>query len=98
MFKIFNESLKSGNVPQAWKCSNVTPVHKGGSCDDPGNFRPISVVSVKILGKVVCNQLESFLKRNELLSPYQGAYRRGKSTEQLLLVASDTVSQAIDSG
>jgi len=44
--KIFNESLKSGNVPQAWKCSNVTLVHKGGPCDDPGNFRPISVVPV----------------------------------------------------
>ena len=44
--KTFNESLMSGNVPQAWKCSNVSPVHKGGSCDDPGNFRPISVVSV----------------------------------------------------
>ena len=26
--KIFNESLKSGNVPQTWKCSSVTSVHK----------------------------------------------------------------------
>ena len=78
--KIFNESLKSGNVPQAWKCSNVTPVHKSGSSDDPGNFRPISVVPVtaKILEKIVSTQLQSFLERNELLSPYQGAYRHGK--------------------
>jgi len=98
--KIFNESLKSGNVPQAWKCSNVTPVHKSGSSDDPGNFRPISVVPVtaKILEKIVSTQLQSFLERNELLSPYQGTYHHGKSTEQLLLVASDTVSQAMDSG
>ena len=46
----------------------------------------------------MCNQLKSFLERNELLSPYQGAYCREKSTEQLLLVVSDTVSQANDSG
>jgi len=38
------------------------------------------------------------LERNELLSPNQGAYHHGKSTEQLLLLASDTISQAMDSG
>ena len=55
---------------------------------------PISVVPIaaKILEKVVSNQLHSFLEGNELLSPYQGAYHHGKSTEQLLLVASDTVA------
>ena len=81
--KIYNKSSESGVVPQSWKCSNVTPVHKGGPCNDPGNFRPISVVSIaaKLLEKIVSNQLYSFLERNELLSPYQGAYRRGKSTE-----------------
>ena len=44
-------------VPQSWKCSNVTPVHKGGPCNDPGNFRPISVVLIaaKLLEKVVSN-------------------------------------------
>ena len=30
--KIYNKSLESGVVPQDWKCSNVTPVHKGGPC------------------------------------------------------------------
>jgi len=79
--KIYNKSLESGVVSQSWKCSNVTPVHKGAY--DPGNFRPISVVSIaaKLLEKIVSNQLYSFLERNELLSPYQGAYHRGKSTE-----------------
>ena len=98
--KIYNKSLESGVVPQSWKCSNITPVHKGGPCNDQGNFRPISVVSIaaKILEKIVSNQLHSFLEGNELLSLYQGAYRHGKSTEQFLLVASDTIVQALDSG
>ena len=43
---MFNLSLQSSTIPSAWKQSNVTPVHKGGSYDDPGNFRPISVVPV----------------------------------------------------
>ena len=48
--------------------------------------------------KVVSNQLYFFLESNELLSPCQGAYRRSKSTKQLLLVASDTIAQVLDSG
>lgn len=77
--KIYNKSLESGVVPQSWKCSNVTPVHKGGSHNDPGNFWSISVVPIvaKILERIVSNQLYSFFEENE----YQRAYRRGKSTE-----------------
>ena len=44
--KLYNKSLETGVVPNQWKCSNITPVHKGGSCDNPGNFGPISVVPV----------------------------------------------------
>ena len=35
---IFNLSVKSGTVPSTWKQSNITPIHKDGSFDDPGNF------------------------------------------------------------
>ena len=39
---LYNKSLDVGLVPIAWKRSNVTPIHKGGLTDDPGNYRPIS--------------------------------------------------------
>ena len=43
---IFNLSLYSGVVPSDWKLAKVTPIYKGkGDLSDPGNFRPISVVS-----------------------------------------------------
>jgi len=35
---IFNLLIQSGTIPSAWKQSNITPVHRGGSCDDTGNF------------------------------------------------------------
>ena len=38
----------------------------------------------------------SYFENHHLLSDYQGAYRRDKSTEQLLLVATDMIGQAID--
>jgi len=50
---IYNKSLSTGSVPADWKKSNVTPVHKSGNTDDPGNYHPISVVPIvaKVLEK-----------------------------------------------
>ena len=61
---IFNMSIRSGSIPKAWKQSNVSPIHKGGSCDDPGTFRPISVVPIiaKVLEKLIANQLLSYFE------------------------------------
>ena len=96
--KLFNKSLETGIFPNDWKHCNVTPVHKSGSKDSPGNFRPISVVPVaaKMLEKIVAQQLSLYLESHQALSPYQCAYRRGKSTEQLLLVAVDAIASALD--
>ena len=96
--KLYNRSLQSGVFPTEWKRCNVTPIHKGGPSDIPGNYRPISVVPVvaKLLEKIVAHQLQSYFENCHSLSPLQGAYRRGKSTEQLLLVAVDYISLALD--
>jgi len=84
---LYNKSLSSGTIPLEWKKCNVTPIHKSGSFEDPGNFRPISVVPIiaKLLEKIVAFQLNSYFEKNHLLFDYQGAYRRGRSTEQLPL-------------
>ena len=83
---MFNCSLKSGQVPSEW-------IYKGGSPDDPSNFRPISVVPIiaKILEKIVSDQLSIYLEDNHLLHPHQGAYCSGKSTQDILLVAVDSI-------
>ena len=75
--KLYNKSLETGIIPNQWKCSNVIPVHKGGSCDNPGNFRPISVVPVvaKVFEKIVASQLNSYFEDHQLLSIYQGFFR-----------------------
>ena len=53
-------------------------------------------VVVRLLEKIVSSQLSAHLESHCLLSDYQGAYLRSKSTEQLLLVAVNTIVQAID--
>ena len=97
---IFNLSLQSGTIPSAWKRSNITPVHKGGSCDDPGNFRLISVVPItaKMLEKLISFQHSSYLEDHGLLHDHQGAYRCGHSADQIVLFVTDIVTCALDKG
>ena len=85
---LYNFSLKSGSIPSDWKQSNVTAVYKYGPRDDPSNYRPISVVLIiaKLLERLIASQLNSYCEEIQLLSPYQGAYRSGRSTEQILLL------------
>jgi len=80
--------------------SHITPVHKGEPTNDPGNFRPISVVPVlaKILEKIVSAQLSDYFEQHSFLRPHHGAYRCGKSTEDILLVAVDFIVQCLDDG
>ena len=78
----------------------AVPVHKGGSFDEASNFRPVSVVSVvaKILEKIVSSQLSSYLENHNLLHHHQGTYRHGKSAEDILLVAVDSIIHHLDKG
>ena len=100
LIHLYNMSLKGGIIPQDWKQSHISPVHKGGNFDDPSIYRPISVVSVvaKVLEKIVSDQLSLYLENHKLLHPHQGAYWHGKSTEDILLVVVDSIVHHLDNG
>ena len=92
--------MSTGSFPDAWKQSNVTPVHKGGDADDPGNYRPISIAIVpivaRVLEKIIASQLSLYLESHHLLNDLQGTYRHGRSADQILLYAVDKIVQAVD--
>ena len=44
--KIVNQSFETGIFPDCLKIGKVNPLHKEDSCDNPSNYRPISVLSV----------------------------------------------------
>lgn len=41
---IFERFWRTGEVPEEWKKSSVTPVFKKSKKDDPGNYRPVSLI------------------------------------------------------
>ena len=93
---LYNESLQTGIIPLEWKRSHIILVHKGGPADDATDYRPIAVVSVvvKILEKLVATELSRYLESTAQLHPHQVAYRLGKSTEDILRVAVDIISNS----
>ena len=63
------------------------------------NYHPISVIPViaKILEKIVSIQMTNYLETNHLLYPHQGAYRPGKSIEDVFQLVVDHTVGCLDS-
>ena len=97
---LINSSISTFTFPDAWKIAIVTPIHKSGDPTNPSNFRPISILPAlsKILEKVVCSQLSSYLITNHILAPSQYAYRPSHSTEDALLDIVGWAAGKIDAG
>ena len=83
---IFNKSLSEGVVQDSWKEAEVVPIFKKGKQDDLGNYRPVSLTSVrgKIMEKIVMKE-EDHLERNEVISDVQHGFVQGKSCQTQLL-------------
>jgi hypothetical protein len=95
---IINLSLSSSIVPTQLKIAKVIPVFKSGDRRSMDNYRPISLLSIfsKILEKVVCNRLCSFLETNNILSGAQFGFRPGHSTVHPMVHFVNHVSKALN--
>ena len=79
---LFNISLWQKQFPVLWKDANVIPVYKKDSPLKPENYHPISLLSClgKIMERRIHKHLFSYLKLNNIISPYQSGFQSGDST------------------
>ncbi|CAF4908207.1 unnamed protein product [Pieris macdunnoughi] len=77
-----NELLRDGKFPDNLKIAKVSPIYKSGPRDDPGNYRPISVLPVmsKILERVVYTRLLDHLNNINFLYEHQYGFRSKSNT------------------
>ena len=95
--EIYNESILSGEFPEIFKISKVTPIFKSGSLSELGNYRPIAVISPfsKLLERLVYDQLVSYLEKECLLFNFQFGFGKGYSTEYAILETVEKLKSAV---
>ena len=97
---LINESFRTGVYPDCLKLAKVTPIHKGGDKNKPGNYRPISILSNinKIFEKVFYSRLISFLNKNNVINDTQFGFRHGYSTTMAVAEFYERLLKSNDKG
>ncbi len=74
---LFNAAFSTGQVPQSWKTSLVTPVFKHGDATDTANYRPISVGEPisRLYASIMVQRLVTYTEQQQLRSATQTGYR-----------------------
>ena len=80
------------------KVAKVTPIFKKEDKTDPGNYRPISLLSTinKILEKVMYKRVMSFLNKFKILYKYQFGFREKHSTIQAVIEITDNIISELE--
>ena len=92
---IANSSFSLGVFPEKLKFAKITPIHKGKSKLELGNYRPISLLPIfsKILDKLMNARMVKFLNHNKTIFEHQYGFQENKSTSLAIL---DLQSQLIN--
>ena len=80
---MFNEALKSGNLPEEVYEGNIIDLYKGkGVKIDPNNYRGIALLdtTLKIYTAILCSRLNEAVESHKLLPDTQYGFRKGRST------------------
>ena len=95
---LFNKSIKSGEVPTAWKHAHVQRIFKQGEHSSPANFRSISLTSVrgKVLDHVIRSAITSHLNQSSILVDVQHGFRKRRSIETRLILTIDDLATELD--
>jgi len=83
---IFNRSFETGYLPYLWRLAYIIPIPK--RLESVLNaFRPISLLSVpgKLMDRIVANRVSYLSEVQDWLKPFQGGFRKGRSTVDQLL-------------
>ncbi|PKU41336.1 rna-directed dna polymerase from mobile element hypothetical protein [Limosa lapponica baueri] len=97
---IFERSCQSREVPSDWKKGNIAPIFKNGRKEDPGNYRPVSLTSVR--GNITEQTLLKAMLRHkedmELIRDSQHGFTKGTSCLISLGVQKEGVLEHTEEG
>ena len=82
LVKYFNVLFDEGIYPLSWCESIILPLFKKGDCNNPNNYRGISLCDVtgKLYRSIINNRLQEWIDDNDITGECQGGFKRGYST------------------
>ena len=91
---IYNLSFLTGTVPGDLKLAKIIPIYKKKEISNPGNCRPISLLSIfnKLMEKLTFTRLYSFLSKYQILYQYQFGFR------EAIIEITDNIKEQLDKG
>ena len=98
IFLIMKKSLEEGIVPQAWRKSQITPIHKKGSRSDNLNYRPIALTCVlcKVMESIIKDNMTEHLNDELCLTKHQHGFVSNRSCLTNLLEALESWTASLD--
>ena len=100
MAKMLRKSLDEGKIPDILKMAYVSPIHKGGSRQNPEQYRPVSLTShiAKVFERVIKKKIDKYLTDNHKYNVGQFGFIKGQSTQSELLAHYNDIYEAISEG
>ena len=97
---LVNLSISLSLFPDDSKIAKLKPLYKKEAKTKPKNYRPISLLQLlsKITERIIHNQTQEFLDKNNILYKYQSGFRKHHSTDTCLSYLTDKVKIGFEEG
>ena len=95
---LYNNILKSHDIPEDWRSAIITALFKKGDKTDPGNYRPVSLtcIACKIMESIVYDHIVKHMIENNLFSNKQYGFISKRSAALQLLNVLEIWSSILD--
>ena len=97
---LVNLSISLSLFPDDCKIAKLKPIYKKEAKTKPKNYRPISLLPLlsKIIERIIHNQTQEFLDKNNIFYKYQSGFRKHHSTDTCLSYLTDKVKIGFEEG